>query len=340
MGKQKQDKKQTINQFCIYDIQFNENIETNAFAKITAENALKNAHKLLDNFLRGNTVSLFHDLKRNGDQTSESVMNDMLSKHKNVYLLRINNHKHKNVIQEAQTMTAGVRDFEEKAEPTYPYCYVVIDNRPNKHFMAIQKNSAFGDPNNVRKIIEHSINLLFQSEAIPIEMHLYLRTRPSKIWEFCKTQCDENGDAIKCISFTFPNQKKTALAHRIPKEHRGIVRRIAQLADSTEAIKTLIKMDYAAADAEQLEKHAKDFSEIIHTCKNTSYNLKIQFRDYGNYNCDEMVKAMFPMHEELISAFRTKWQEVPFQNEFGLVSWCDNVYLRSYIYKDHEKTIY
>ena len=101
MGKQKQDKKQTINQFCIYDIQFNENIETNAFAKITAENALKNAHKLLDNFLRGNTVSLFHDLKRNGDQTSESVMNDMLSKHKNVYLLRINNHKQKNVIQEA-----------------------------------------------------------------------------------------------------------------------------------------------------------------------------------------------------------------------------------------------
>lgn len=336
--KQKIDKKQAINQFCIYDVVFYENPQTNAFSKISAEEALNRSSKLLAKFFSGKHLTMSREVTREGVRTTEHLLNDILSKHEDVYLLRINNNKYKTLTKEAGTTTNGVRDFEDVQELSNPYCYIVIDNREGRHFMAIQKNSAFGDPNIVKKLIENSINFILHSENIPIEMSLYLRTRPSKIWEFCEKQCTENGDAITRIAFVFPNQKKVDLAHRIPKEHRGIITKIAQIAEYTEALKTLIQLDYTSADSKKLEKHANNFAEIIRYCNSKEYNLSIQFRDYGKYICDDQVKAMFPMKEELITAFRTNWKEVPFDQEFGLINWCDEMYVKSEIYKDYEQT--
>lgn len=336
--KQKLDKSQSINQFCIYDAVFYENQQVNAFSKISAEEALQKAHKLLANYLSGTQLHLSREVTRNGERTIEPLKNDILSKHKDVYLLRINNNKSKSLIKEAETTTNGIRDFKEIKEISNPYCYVIIDNRDERHLIAIQKNSAFGDPNTVRKVLENSINLLLQSDAIPIELHLYLRTRPAETWEFCEKQCKENGDAITRISFTFPNQKKVDLAHRIPKEEIGIIKNLAEISEYTDAIKTLVQMEYSSADPKKLQTHADNFAQIIRHCNSTNYNLYIHFRDYGKYSCDDHVKAMFPMHEGLITAFRTKWTEVPFENEFGLISWCDEMYQKSEIYKDYEKT--
>lgn len=338
MGKQKNDPKQTINQFAIYDVAFYENPQTNAFSKISVNDALNKAYKLLGNFLSGSTLSLYREITRDGSRVTESLPNDILSKHEDVYLLRINNKKFKNVVQEAETTTAGVRDYEEKQIPTNPYCYVIFDNRDCKHFVAIQKNSAFGDPNTVRLILEDSINLILQSEAIPIEVNLYLRIRPAETWEFCEKQCLDNGDAITRVSFTFPNQKKIAFAHRVPKEQSGIIKKIAQISEYTNALKTLVQFDYSSADPFKLKKHASNFAEIIRICNSTEYNLYIHFRDYGKYGCDEHVKALFPMPENLINAFRLKWKEVPFDQEFGLINWCDEIYQKSQLYKNYEKT--
>ena len=336
--KQKIDKTQTINQFCIYDVVFYENPQSNAFATIKAQDALNRAHNILAKLLSGKQLALSRDVTRDGERTTEYLMNDILSNHEEVYLLRINNNKYKTLTKEAPTTTNGVRDFEDIQELSNPYCYIVIDNREDRHFMAIQKNSAFGDPNTVRKIIENSINFILRSENLPIEMNLFLRTRPSKIWEFCEKQCNENGDAITRIAFIFPNQKKVDMAHRIPKMQQGILKKIAQVAEYTDALKTMIQMDYNAADTSKLEQHANNFAEICRICNSTEYNLSIHFRDYGKYICDDHVKAMFPMREELITAFRTHWKEVPFDHEFGLISWCDEMYVKSEIYKDRAQT--
>lgn len=337
MAKQKIDTLQTINQFAIYDVVFYESQQTNAFTKVSAKSALEKAHKLLANYLSGKQLHLTREVTRNGQRTIEPLLNDVLSKHEDVYLLRINNNKQVSKTVEAETTTNGVRDFIEIQDTSNPYCYVVLDNREDKHLLAIQKNSAFGDPSIVRKILETNINFLLLSDNIPIELNLFLRTRAAETWEFCEKQCQENGDSITRISFTFPNQKKVDIAHRVPKDKRGVIHKLAQLSEYTDALKTLVQFDYTSADPAKLKTHASNFAEIIRYCNSTEYNLYIHFRDYGKYSCDDHVKALFPMREELITAFRTNWKEVPFENEFGLISWCDEVYQKSLIYKDREK---
>lgn len=330
--------KQTINQFCIYDIVFYANPDRILFAAVSMDEALKSAHKLLGNFLSGNRLHLTKEVMRNGEKTTESILNDILSKHDDVYLLRINNNKPKSLVKEAETKTNGIRDFEEIEEISNPYCYVVIDNRDSRHLLAIQKNPAFGDTSTVAKILEKSINDLLLMENIPIEIQLLLRTRTSQIWEFCDKQCRENGDRITRLSFAFPNQSRIDEKHRIPREYNGFLSKLAQLSEYTEAVSTLIQMDYEEANPKALEKQANDFAQIFRYCKNTAYKLEIYFRDYGKYKCDDRIKAMFKMDEELITAFRTDFKSVPFDHEFGLVSWCNEVYQKSEIYKDREKT--
>lgn len=333
-----EEKKQTINQFCIYDVVFYACPERNLFATISTDEALKNAHKLLGKFLSGKQLHLTKEVKRDGESTIETILNDILSKHDDVYLLRINNNRPKSLVKEADTMTNGIRDFEEIKEMSNPYCYVVIDNRENRHLLAIQKNPAFRDTSAVAKILENSINDLLIMEKIPIEVHLPLRTRSSEIWEFCDKQCRENGDKIKRLSFAFPNQSRIDPRHRIPRAHGSYLSKLAELSEYTEAMTTLIQMDYEEANTKALEEQANDFAQIFRYCRNTAYKLEIHFRDYGKYKCDDRVKAMFKMDEELITAFRTNWECVPFDHEFGLVSWCNEVYQKAEIYKDREKT--
>ncbi len=336
MAKQKQDKKVAINQFAIYDVDIFAAEQKIVEPAISQEMALKKANELFGSFFEGRKLSL-----AKYDRNNTIIIdypNDILSTHDGVYLLRINNIKHKKLVKPAETTTNGIQDYEEITEDSNPYCYVVVDNRGNVPQMAIQKNSAFGDPNAVRKLLQENFNRQFVRDNIELELTISAKMRTSKIWEFCYAQCDKNGDAITRLSFVFPNQKKVAAGSRI-QNPKGYIKQLAKLAKLTNAVKTCITMDYENADREAIEKNADDLAHIIRVCKNSSYHLHVYFRDYGLYRCDDLVRAMFPMEEKLLNAFRLNWSELEFNEgeRYGLIYWCDFVNEQSKIYVDGKR---
>lgn len=340
MAKQKQDKKAPINQFAIYEIVIKEAQQTLAFPSMSPQTAIENACDIFESFFRGCKLNLYRQIKKNGEEEPEIFPNDILSVHDGVYLLRINNNKKKKVVEPAETTTNGVVDYEENTYISNPYCYVVIDNRAEKGIcqMAIQKNSAWGDPNNVRKLLQENFNRQFCNDSIPLELTLSAKQRPSQIWEFCKQRCNEGQDSIQRISFDFPNQKKIGTLHRI-QNPKGYVKRLAQIMELTDAIKTHISMEYTDANPNKIEKHANDLANIVRLCHNKSYNLSILFRSYGLYKCDDRVRAMFPMEEKLLNSFREKWEELELSGEkYGLFDWCNFVYEQSKLYDYVEAT--
>lgn len=339
MAKQKLDKKAPVNQFMIYDVTITESEQMHAFEKLDRATAVKNAAKIFGDCFGGRKLNLYRTIRVNGEYEPETLENDILSVHDDVYLLRVNNKKKKTIVEKAETTTNGVPDYAENTYISSPYCYVVIDNRSDKKNcqMAIQKNSAFGEPNNVRRIIQDCLNTQFVADGMPLTLTITAKTRPSKIWEFCKQRCGEGEDVIQRISFDFPNQKKVASHNRIANP-KGYIKQLAKMMSLTDAIKTHISMDYTDADPNLIEKNARDLAEIVRICKNKAYNLSILFRGYGLYKCDDNVRAMFPMQEKLLNAFWTNWEQLPFEEKHGLFDWCNYVYKQSKLYDDVEHT--
>ncbi len=339
MTKQKLDKKAPVNQFMIYDVTITETEQMHAFEKLDRETAIKNAAEIFGGCFNGRKLNLYRTIRVNGEYEPETLENDILSVHDDVYLLRVNNKKKKTIVEKAETTTNGVPDYAENTYISNPYCYVVIDNRADKGIcqMAIQKNSAFGEPNNVRRIIQDCLNTKLIADGIPLTITISAKMRPSKIWEFCQQRCNEGEDSIQRISFDFPNQKKMASPNRIAKP-KGYIKQLAKVMALTDAIKTHISMEYTDADPNLIEKNAKDLAEIVRICKNKAYNLSILFRGYGLYKCDDNVRAMFPMQEKLLNAFWTKWEELPYEEKYGLFNWCNYVYKQSKMYDYVEQT--
>ena len=339
MTKQKLDKKAPVNQFMIYDVTITETEQMHAFEKLDRETAIKNAAEIFGGCFNGRKLNLYRTIRVNGEYEPETLENDILSVHDDVYLLRVNNKKKKTIVEKAETTTNGVPDYAENTYISNPYCYVVIDNRADKGIcqMAIQKNSAFGEPNNVRHIIQDCLNTKLIADGIPLTITISAKMRPSKIWEFCQQRCNEGEDSIQRISFDFPNQKKMASHNRIAKP-KGYIKQLAKVMALTDAIKTHISMEYTDADPNLIEKNAKDLAEIVRICKNKAYNLSILFRAYGLYKCDDNVRAMFPMQEKLLNAFWTKWEELPYEEKYGLFNWCNYVYKQSKMYDYVEQT--
>ena len=334
MPKQKQDKKTAINQFVIYQIRLTETKNHRMFLKETDGSAIiDHAQQHFGSLFEGKKLILRGNRKQNGVVENIGYPNDIISKHEDVYLLRINNRVMRSIVA-ASGEVNGFTNYEEQQIESNPYCYVVIDNRESICQLAIQKNSAFGDPKHVQKILQENLHEQLNS-LFPIDLEISPKVRTSKIWEFCQAQCSENGDAITRISFNFPNQKKIMAANRIDTKYlKGMLKEANKMVERTEALKMLISMDYSSAEPNVLEKHARDFVNIIRECKDKSYNLSISFRDYGEYRCDDLVRAMFPMNEELIHSFKDSFMDVPFDEKYGLIDWCNYVRDKSKIYEN------
>lgn len=338
MPKQKRDKKADINFFAIYEVCLSQAVQSNAFPKVEADaDPLTHAQLHFAQILAASPLHLVKvtkKQKRKGETAPQEdctrLLNDILAAREDVYLLRINNEKNKSVVQQDGVDADGKTRYEEKKVQTLPYCYVVIDNRPAKQagsgiMLAIQKNSAFGDPENVRKILEDYFNRALN--AYRLQAGISQCTNSSEMWNFCRRMCN-NGDTIKRISFALPNQKKVALPARIPdKNNVGIIKQMSELAEQTGAIRSLIQYYYEDVEPDLLEKHAQDFVNVFHVCKSQDYQLTVDFKNYGSYRCDEQVKVVLPMEERLLNAFRHGEEQLELEEgeKTALCGWCNDV---------------
>lgn len=326
MEKQKQSK-QIIHQYLIYDVIIEGDYQTNLFA---VQDAVENAQEHFGSLFSGHDFSFSKEVTRNGERTVESLENYILARYNDIYVLRIHNSKDVKLIKQDGSYTNGVPDYEVQPDISYPYCYVVVDNRKAISKMAIQQNSAF-QPNTIRKLLEENLNKAFYLANIPLKITISQCTRSSETWEFTR-QRESVGDHIKQISFMMTNQKNVNAPQRI-KNPTGYVKGLLELMELTNAIQTKILMDYEHTLVDNIEQHAEDLANIVRTFGKEKYQLAILFRKYGWYTFDSQVKAKEDMDEELLLAFPNS----PASNkDYNLIDWCDKVSQESELFKVYD----
>ncbi len=339
MNNTEPDSKTERHLFYIYDVILSEAVEKNLFCREDGTQPIDHAQIYLAQALSPKEGPLPLCRVKKSKKTKDEVpveeeftylRNDILESRGQVFLWRINNEKSTTVIQEDGLEPDGKTiNYDRKKVGSYPYCYVIIDNRKTRSagesiMMAIEKNSAFDSPQKLCDVLERYFNRYLNEYGL--QARLSQRTHPSKIWDFCKAR-QGLGDSIQRISFCLPNQKKVALSNRICEEDRvGLIENMVQYGESTDAMQTTLQCDYNGANPDLLKKHTQDFVHIVRICKSVDYRLKVQFRDYGEYTCDERVAAIFPMDSELLRAFRNGEQkQVLAEEQSSLYDWCDYV---------------
>lgn len=201
----------------------------------------------------------------------------------------------------------------------------------------------------MRKLLEENLDRKML-ETFGFHVTIQARMRQYEIWRFAYQQCHENGDRLKGISFLFPNPTQVKFTHRIPQEYtKGYIGQLCRMMKRTNALSTLIQTNYDTVEPETLEKVSGDLAQIISYCKNSKYDLCLTFRDYGKYHCLDLVKALFPMQEELLNSFIHNFPEtsetpdaenISDAHDYGLIKWLDTIETKAELYKDAENTPY
>lgn len=73
------------------------------------------------------------------------------------------------------------KDFQKIKEQDEPWCYVIIDNRFGREFIAIQKSMAFNDTDTVAEILESSLRSRFTPHYVTIDVKN--QYKPEAFWD-------------------------------------------------------------------------------------------------------------------------------------------------------------
>lgn len=85
------------------------------------------------------------------------------------------------MISNPQKTITKHENFKKRKEKDEPWCHVLIDNRPDREFIAIEKNAAFNSPDNVALILESSLRARLAPHRVSIEIKNSYE--PDAFWE-------------------------------------------------------------------------------------------------------------------------------------------------------------
>lgn len=194
--------------------------------------------------------------------------------------------------------------YESVNETSQPYSYVIIDNRPGKLFMAVEKSKTWrSDTNKVKELIQESLGGMLR-ENFNLDINIVEQTIPTKIWNFCESQCKDGKDSITEISFVLKNPNRIDPSNRLQSDFLPEFLKQAQaFTEQSGALTTTLSATYPNVQPTQLKEKVDDFVHLARTCTQQQYELRLKFKEFGVYRCDDQVVAIYPMQEGLITQF-------------------------------------
>lgn len=262
---------------------------------------LKQAQKCFESLFDQNTIDGLCKISRDGD--ASRLPNDVLKKAGDIIMWRVNNSQMKDVWTRRGKDGNGIDRYEPDKVESNPFCNVLIDNRPGKCLMAIEKSAAWSSkPDGLRDILLENFNLLL-ANRFDLEMRIEARMNPKDIWDFVHERIYDHGDFVKEVKFTFQNRKKVNRtdAMEVKSSRLRAMLRTAEIAD---ALKAYFVMEFDQYASGKISPKNKDLAEMVNLCANNGYDISIRFNNYKLYRINDYVRAYYPMMEEDLNSFQ------------------------------------
>lgn len=255
------------------------------------------------------------------DVEVEQYKGEVLANRDGIIILTIENNKEKHTTIDKHDVT----------HPHNPYSYVVIDHRPGKNMIAVEKNAAFDQqPDKLLNVLSSSFNRLFSARGVNVEFYT-LAKQFDDIWEAISTIRERTADRVKKISLDFSNNYKNK--HKVDSNQAAQI--LTELAEKARA-KGAFVLESNGVNELDVEAIRDDLMHIAEIClQQQEYDLIIQFFSYGVYRYGSEVNAQFGFDIDVLDAFSYGDDEMDFKDERSIVAhWMDNM---SILFKDYEE---
>lgn len=332
--------KQNLHNFVIYKFKLFECQQRNMYlSKGNSDKVLEDAQKHLGSFFEGNKITIsFNSSNENNDHTL--YPNDIIANREKVILLRINNVIQKSLVREDNTSRGRIPNYNEVKENSYPYSYVIIDNRDGIGQIAIERSSAWGsNTDKVRDILQQSLHAKL-ADTYGLDISIDAKMSSTKFWDFIHYRLKKENDQITKIQFSFPNKKKV-LPIDTPTIKNENIRAMMNIAEISGAIKSAFQMEFDSEGNDKINEKNQDLAEMVNICANNAYELSVYFKDFKVYRCNENVFADYALDHATLNSFQIGdriFSETKDEGEFMLLQWLDNIRKETHDYDTAKQT--
>ena len=303
--------------------------ETDWTQSITAEvTDLSKAQEIFENLL----ISVLKDGRRlpigKEPSTGDKVLpNSILRNENHVFLLQLHN---------PGTVNIWELNGAKIPKDTFPYSYIIIDNRPGIGQIAIQmKTDAWSDPDTVARLLEDNLNRILKDQGTGLEIEIRYKYLPTEFFKFLKQRKKDDGAIVKHIYFDFTNPEFEAPIETAV-DTTGHLRQLMNMLSQLGGAKAKLKVD-APKNKELIERKLKDIKQMVSLVATNGYRLKVEFSDKSKYTCDELMLHDDYMAEKILSDFRDGYKHTFF--DFELFHWLDEMRKKEKDCDYHEKPI-
>ena len=268
---------------------------------------------------KSNKLTLFRTRHGKG---KEEIENCVLRNEGGIALIRIHNKENLTIYGLPKQQDNAPNECIAVSQESYPYGYVVVDYRDGRCQIAIEKTSAW-DSNTVT--IRNSLEDFFKSKLLThrgIDVEIKEKYIATEFEQFIDERTIDYSDIIETFTFEFVNIKRSPTV-RIPEKLTEQMELMSQMLEYYHAISgtTTMKMG-EEPDKEKI----KLLATVVSTCADNAFNLKVKFRDYGEYTCNENILARFQMNELVIKNYMNHITPDIRTKEHDLETWLDEVF--------------
>ncbi|MCR4665582.1 MAG: hypothetical protein K5660_09500 [Paludibacteraceae bacterium] len=310
--------------FAIYKYDFHIAIERSIPAVadgIDGATYIKNAQQCFASLFEENSIdNLLKKNKKSGKTTR--LPNDVIGKQGEIFIWRVNNSQMKDWWRRNGKDRRGIDKYERDEIESNPYCNVLIDNRPGRCLIAIEKSSAWGGkPDNLRDMLLDNFNVLL-ADKFDLEMRIKARMNPKDIWDFVDERINEHDDYIRKVTFTFQNPKKTN-SMNIKDIKSTRLKAMLKTVEINDALKGFFMMEFDKNSNKKISKNNKDMAEMVRLCGENGYDITITFKEYKVYRINDYVRAYYPLGGTILTGFQVGTKTL--NDKTDLEEWFDLV---------------
>ena len=324
--------------YVFYQVHLMENQQKNMHLQhLDGTSILEHAQEHFGSYFKGKKLDLYKTNKQ-GEITRHP--NDILMQVGDVTLLRINNVQMKSIYQKVERPDGGIPDYKEEKLESNPFSYVVIDNRPGICQIAIEKSSTWGSSTDaVRDLLEEWFKeQLFNDYGL--DLTIDLKWQETEFWEYVEQRFKDSGDVITQVKFDMLNPVRIKPYNQPQAPLSGFVKAMSDATRLMDMLKSTIIMEADGTGRISQDKKYEDIAQMVRLCSTNSYHLSVTFRDYGEYKCNDMVKAMYDLSDEAFNDFlhgAPRLSETNPEGEYELIRWLDYVLEKTQMFNDGNK---
>lgn len=309
--------------YAIYKYDFHKAIQGTIQAAadgIDGRKYVKVAQKCFASLFDENTIDNLAKINKKGEATR--LPNDVMAKSRDIFIWRVNNSQMKEWWKRNGKDSKGIDKYERDEIESNPYCNVLIDNRPGRCLIAIEKSSAWGSkPDLLRDMLLENFNRIL-AEKFDLEMRIEARMNPTDIWEFVHERLFEHEDYIRKVSFVFQNPKKINKTNAMEVKSARL-KAMLKTVEISDALKGFFMMEFDKNTNSKISQENKDLAEMVQLCGENGYDISITFKEYKTYRINDYVRAFYPMTHDVLQQFSIGYLTI--EGKTQLENWFDKV---------------